>query len=94
MTHKFLAEVLVNEVITTAVKAFSIPEFEDVGNEPFVIIFLYMGDTIGADSYRWGDSDWLTVWDGKNWVSIDDTDAFDPYDDTKIKDIVAIIKKD
>jgi len=77
-----------------SVKMVTVPEYDEVGKQPFVIVYLYMGDTIGADTYRWGDSDWLTVWDGKRWTSVEDANAFDPYDDTKNKDILAVFKKD
>lgn len=77
-----------------SVKTMAVPEYDDVGDQPFVIVYRYMGDMIGADTYRWGDSDWLTVWDGKGWVSVESANAFDPYDDNTAEGIVAILKRD
>lgn len=95
MTHTFLGEVLVNEVITTAVKEFKIPGPAPAGENQtqFVIVWSYHGESPTADTYLWR-IDKLLAWNGDSWKPLENTEAYNPLDPNPNHQIIALFKKD
>lgn len=96
MTHTFLGEVLVNEVITTAVREFKIPQPQTDNPQPkdrFVIVWSYHEDFPTADTYAWS-SGKLLAWDGDRWKPLVQTEAYNPLDPNPNHKIIALFKKD
>lgn len=95
MTHTFLGEVLVNEVITTAVREFTLPK-APAATDPqvqFVIVWSYHGELPSADTYVWRGSE-LYAWAGDSWKQLKDTEAYHPLDPDPNHKIIALFKKD
>lgn len=95
MTHTFLGEVLVNQVITTAVREFTLPKPPEPADEQvqFVIVWSYHGESPTADTYVWRGNE-LWAWAGDSWKPLSDTEAYHPLDPDPNHKIIALFKKD
>lgn len=88
-SFEYLFETRRDDVITTAVKDFKIPEEED---RQFVIVWSYHDGEVTADTYK-RKSYGLLAWDGDDWCDVAFTAAYNPEYTDPGRKIIAIIKK-